>query len=72
MKYKCPVCDYDELSRPPANHMICPRCKTQFGYDDFWETHEALRKKWIRRKIDAGLPALLAALRTWRAGQCGE
>lgn len=29
------------------NHMICPSCGTQFGYDDATLTHAELREEWI-------------------------
>lgn len=47
MTYCCPVCGYDQLRSAPANHMICPCCGTQFGYDDYAESHSALRQNWM-------------------------
>jgi hypothetical protein len=50
--FKCPVCGYNSLRKPPENHEICPSCGTQFGYTD--ETpeplalaHTRLRRNWI-------------------------
>ena len=45
--YLCPVCGYDELSAPPADHTICPSCGTEFGYDDVATSHEELRTRWL-------------------------
>jgi uncharacterized Zn finger protein (UPF0148 family) len=47
MKYTCPVCGYDHLRYPPANHTICPSCGTQFEYHDCTYSHETLRHRWI-------------------------
>jgi hypothetical protein len=47
MTYKCPVCGYKELSRPPQDDTICPCCGTHFGYHDYATTHEDLRMRWI-------------------------
>lgn len=54
MTYACPVCDYDRLDRPPIDHSICPRCGTEFGYDDdlLGLSHAELRAAWI----EAGRP----------------
>lgn len=46
-KYNCPVCGYDSLEHPPANEMICPSCGTHFGYHDFSNSYDELRKLWI-------------------------
>ena len=45
--FSCPICGYDQLSRRPTNHLICPSCGTEFGYDDFAATNEELRAKWL-------------------------
>jgi len=45
--YLCPVCGFDELDEPPAMHMICPCCGTQFDYHDYVRTHLELRHEWI-------------------------
>ena len=45
--YECPVCGYNQLLQPPTDHMICPSCGTQFGYDDALATHAELREEWI-------------------------
>jgi hypothetical protein len=47
MIYQCPVCGYSELPRPPINHLICPCCGTEFGYDDYATIHEQLRQRWM-------------------------
>ncbi len=45
--YNCPVCGYNQLTRPPKDYLICPSCGTEFGYDDFATTPEELRNEWI-------------------------
>lgn len=45
--YVCPVCEYDQLLRPPEDYIICPQCGTEFGYDDFATSHDDLRQQWI-------------------------
>lgn len=50
--FTCPVCGYDQLRKPPADHTICPSCGVQFGYNDAGplplpEMHQILRRKWI-------------------------
>jgi len=47
MSYLCPVCGYDQLSRPPRDYSICPCCGTEFGYDDYATIHEQLRQRWM-------------------------
>lgn len=54
MTFKCPVCFFDGLKKPPIEHMICQCCGTQFGYHD--ETpepkevaHARLRANWIAK-----------------------
>lgn len=47
MNYMCPVCGYPELDEKPSNHEICPSCGTQFGYDDYLRSHEAIRQQWL-------------------------
>jgi hypothetical protein len=43
----CPVCGYDQLRRPPADHLIGPSCGTQFEYHDSIRSHEELREQWV-------------------------
>ena len=43
----CPVCGYDELSRPPQDDTICPCCGTHFGYHDYATTYDELRFRWL-------------------------
>lgn len=50
--YQCPVCGYNKMTRPPENFYICPCCGTEFENDDFDETHDALRLKWIERGMN--------------------
>jgi hypothetical protein len=50
--YICTVCGFDGLKYPPADHVICPSCGTQFGLDDEGpfskdEAHLRLRNRWI-------------------------
>lgn len=45
--YTCPVCGYNELDEPPARHIICPCCGTQFGLDDRSATYRELRLIWL-------------------------
>jgi hypothetical protein len=45
--HTCPVCGYDKLRRPAANHLICPSCGTQFEYHDSIRTHAELREQWV-------------------------
>jgi hypothetical protein len=50
--HNCPVCGYNKLRRPPADHLICPSCGTQFGYSDagdraLTDIHASLRRGWI-------------------------
>lgn len=47
MKYKCPVCGYDNLASPPRNSTICPSCLTEFDYNDVGNSYEELRTDWI-------------------------
>lgn len=47
MIYRCPVCGYDRLEKPPTNYSICKSCGTEFGYDDFATSHDELRQQWI-------------------------
>lgn len=49
MTYTCPVCGYNELEEPPARYEICPCCSTEFGNDDFFNTHAELRQQWIAK-----------------------
>jgi hypothetical protein len=52
--FNCPVCGFDDLSKPPADYSICPCCGTEFGYSDAGpepqrQIHASLRKNWIDR-----------------------
>jgi transcriptional regulator with XRE-family HTH domain len=47
--YNCPVCGYDELTKPPKNSYICPCCGTEFESDDFDKTPRELRREWIEK-----------------------
>ena len=47
--YKCNVCGYPCLTRPPADFMICPCCYTEYGYDDANKSHALLRLEWIQK-----------------------
>jgi hypothetical protein len=47
MSNKCPVCGYNQLSRPPQDDTICPCCGTHFGYHDYATSYEELRQRWI-------------------------
>ena len=44
-KHTCPICD-SPMDYPPENHHICPRCYTEFGYDDSGASHAELREQW--------------------------
>ena len=61
--YVCPVCDYPGLLEPAwvddvGSQEICPRCGTQFGYDDAAGgdserralRHQELRAQWESRR----------------------
>lgn len=47
MRYRCPVCMYNELPYPPADYHVCPCCGTEFGNDDAEFSHVQLREMWI-------------------------
>jgi len=47
-QYYCPVCGYDQLDEPPANHAICSCCGTHFGYHDVGHTWLELREIWLK------------------------
>lgn len=51
MTYQCPVCGYNELTKPPENFSICDCCGTEFENDDFDRTHKELRSAWIDRDM---------------------
>lgn len=56
--FQCPVCGYDRLRRPPEDYLICACCGTEFGYDDFADTHEGRQHRWDQlrqRWIDRGM-----------------
>jgi ribosomal protein L37AE/L43A len=44
--YKCPVCGYDKLARPPKDDYICDCCGTQFDYYDIVVPHGEIRHRW--------------------------
>ncbi|BDI33390.1 hypothetical protein CCAX7_54410 [Capsulimonas corticalis] len=48
-KFECPVCYYHGMLEPPVNEAICFCCGTQFGFDDYEQTHDELRHAWIMR-----------------------
>lgn len=48
-RYYCPVCGYDQLVEPPANHNICSCCGTHFGYHDAGHSWLELRDIWLRK-----------------------
>lgn len=57
--YLCPVCGYDRLPEPPEDHLICPSCATEFGYDDFAASDDQRRERWAElrsRWLDRGAP----------------
>jgi hypothetical protein len=50
--YDCPVCGYNAMKKPPADHSICPCCGVEFGLDDAGpalidEIHAGLRRRWL-------------------------
>jgi hypothetical protein len=48
--YICPVCGYNKLNYPyTEDGTICPSCGTEFGYDDFLNSHAELRQQWIQQ-----------------------
>jgi len=47
MKYACPVCGYGGLYRPPRDYYTCPCCGTEFGYDDYAQDPQELRRRWV-------------------------
>jgi hypothetical protein len=46
MTYTCPVCGFQQMPFPPADHNICSCCGTEFGYHDRVRTPQSLRKAW--------------------------
>jgi hypothetical protein len=46
-RYTCPVCLFDGMRYPPANHFVCSCCGTQFGYMDLVLSHAELRDHWV-------------------------
>jgi hypothetical protein len=52
--YTCPVCGFDNLSKPPRNEKgggsfeICPSCGTEFGYHDSTRSDSELRHRWLK------------------------
>jgi hypothetical protein len=46
-QFYCPVCGYDQLDEPPANHNICSCCGTHFGYHDVGHSWAELRERWL-------------------------
>jgi hypothetical protein len=61
MGFICPVCNYNNLLEPPyskggnGSHEICPSCGFQFGYRDFPDKEEGI-KKWRENWINNGYP----------------
>lgn len=61
MLYKCPVCNYKGLFEPAYNKSgygsddICPCCGFQFGYHDYPNKEENI-KKWRENWINRGCP----------------
>jgi transcriptional regulator with XRE-family HTH domain len=49
--FDCPVCGYDQLTKPPRDFYICPCCGTEFELDDDERTLQELRSKWIDRNM---------------------
>lgn len=49
MKYRCPVCGFDNMPFPPRDNNICSCCGTEFGYHDLKLSHADLRKQWIAK-----------------------
>lgn len=47
MRYRCPVCFFEDLPYPPRDYHICPCCGTEFGNDDAEVSHRQLREMWI-------------------------
>lgn len=45
-RHACPVCEYDQMTHPPKDYMICPQCGTEFGNDDTLKTYSELRAAW--------------------------
>ncbi len=45
--YTCSVCGYDRLPRRPSDWLLCPCCRTKFGYSDVGRSTEQLRAEWI-------------------------
>jgi len=45
--YTCPVCGYGHMPYPAVRHEICPCCGTEFGFDDYCQSHRALRNAWL-------------------------
>lgn len=44
--YQCPVCR-NLMERPPEDWNICPKCKTQFDYEDSGPGRlEELQQRW--------------------------
>ncbi len=50
--YLCPVCGYNQITRPPEDFYICPCCGTEFEADDFDKTYDELRLEWKERGMD--------------------
>jgi transcriptional regulator with XRE-family HTH domain len=47
--YECPVCGFDELTKPPSDYYICPCCGVEFENDTFDREYPELRSDWITR-----------------------
>ena len=46
---RCPVCMYPNLPYLAADYHICPCCGTEFGNDDAYQSHNALREAWLHQ-----------------------
>jgi len=49
MKYRCPVCGFENMPFPPVDHNICSCCGTEFGYHDLRLSYSELRRRWQER-----------------------
>ncbi len=45
--YTCAVRGYDQLQRRPSDWLLCPCCRTKFGYSDVGRPLEELRGEGI-------------------------
>lgn len=47
MSYKCLVCGFDQMPYSPDKYHICPCCGVEYGVDDAFESHAAIRDEWL-------------------------